>query len=131
GIYRYNGIDFRRIDYKGELYKQTILDIYCEESEISMATLNSGVIQYDLTTKQFQTISESQGLANNHVRCVFRDKANDFWFGTSRGGISHYFGKQFTHYDQNTGLAGNFIYSVYRDSKQRLWVGNSQQGVSL
>ena len=131
GIYRYNGIDFRRIDYKGELYKQTILDIYCEESEISMATLNSGVIQYDLRTKQFQTISENQGLANNHVRCVFKDKANDFWFGTSGGGISHYFGKQFTHYDQSTGLAGNFIYSVYRDSKQRLWVGNSQQGVSV
>ncbi len=132
GAYVYDGKQFSRIDNQHELYKQTILDIYTDEfNDVWFATLSSGVIYYSNNSKTFTTISETKGLSNNHVRCIFQDNSKAYWFGTSGGGVSHYFGKQFSHYDERSGLGGNFIYSVFKDSKNNLWVGNSQRGVSV
>lgn len=132
GLYCYDGKNFFRIDLHHELYKQTILDIYFDEaSNLWLATLNGGVIQYNRETKTFSSFTEREGLSNNHVRCIIKDNSGSFWFGTSGGGVSQYTGKQFTHYDERSGLGGNFIYSVYRDRSGRLWVGNSKAGVSV
>lgn len=132
GMYCHDGKSFHRIDFHHELYRHTVLDIYSDSTQnLWIATLNDGVIHYDKSSKTFTSISENEGLSNNHVRCIIQDNNDNFWFGTSGGGICHYLGKQFTNYDEKSGLAGNFIYSVYRDQKGRLWVGNSQKGVSV
>jgi len=132
GMYCLDGKDVYRIDYHHELYRHTVLDIYSDSTQnLWIATLRGGVIHYDQSSKTFTSISENEGLSNNHVRCIIQDNNDNFWFGTSGGGICHYLGKQFTNYDEKSGLAGNFIYSVFRDSKGRLWVGNSQKGVSI
>ncbi len=132
GMYCYNGKMFYRIDLQHELYRKTVLDVYTDALDnLWIATLRSGVIHYDRSTRTFSTIAESQGLSNNHVRCITQDNTNQFWFGTSGGGVCQFLGKQFASFDTRSGLAGNFIYSVFRDSKGRVWVGNSQKGVSL
>ncbi|MBI1837211.1 MAG: histidine kinase [Flavobacteriia bacterium] len=131
GAYKFDRKTFSRFDLKQELYKQTILDIYIDEqANYWFATLNKGVVQYNLTNKNFNWLSENEGLSNNHVRSICKDNSGSFWFGTSGGGACNYFGKKFTTYDKNSGLGGNFIYSIYKDSRGILWVGNSQKGVS-
>lgn len=133
GLYVYNWKKFYRIDLNLELYLQTVLDIYFDTRDnVWIATLNNGVCQYNTVSKSFSWLKESEGLSNNHVRCILQDNSGNYWFGTSGGGVCNYFGKQFTHYDKSTlRLAGNYIYSIFRDSKQNLWVGNSDKGVSL
>lgn len=132
GMYCYNGKKYFRVDLQLELYRKTVLDIYVDPNDnLWLATLRSGVIQYDQSTKTFTTLSESEGLSNNHVRSILQDNTGQFWFGTSGGGVCQFLGKQFASFDTRSGLAGNFIYSVMRDSKNRLWVGNSQRGVSV
>jgi ligand-binding sensor domain-containing protein/two-component sensor histidine kinase len=132
GMYCHDGDSFYRIDFHHELYRKTVLDIYSDSSQnLWVATLRSGVIHYNRSSKTFTSISENEGLSNNHIRCIIQDHNDNFWFGTSGGGICHYLGKQFTNYDSKSGLAGNFIYSVFRDRKNQLWVGNSQKGVSV
>lgn len=132
GAYVYNGRQFSRIDLKQELYKQTVLDIYFGEREhVWFATLSKGVAQYSKPQKTFSWLTEQEGLSSNHVRSIVQDNSGNYWFGTSGGGVSYYFGKQFTVYDKNSGLTGNFIYSVFRDHKKRLWIGNSDKGVSI
>ncbi len=132
GMYCYNGKDYFRVDLQMELYRKTVLDIFIDPSDnLWIATLRSGVIQYDQSSKTFTTLSESEGLSNNHVRSILQDNTNQFWFGTSGGGVCQFLGKQFATFDTRSGLAGNFIYSVMRDSKNRLWIGNSQRGVSV
>ena len=132
GLYCYDNVKFYRIDYNHELYRQTVLDIHFDEHENPwVATLNGGVIHYDKSTKLFTTITENEGLSNNHVRCVTQDYNRNFWFGTSGGGACHYLGKQFTNYDERSGLAGNYIYSILRDKNNQLWIGNSRKGVSI
>ncbi|PWL28909.1 MAG: hypothetical protein DCO96_08820 [Fluviicola sp. XM-24bin1] len=132
GMYCYNGEEYFRVDLQMELYRKTALDIYVDDSDnLWIATLRGGVIQYDQSAKTFTTLSESEGLSNNHVRSILQDNTNQFWFGTSGGGVCQFLGKQFATFDTRSGLAGNFIYSVMRDSKGRLWIGNSQRGVSV
>ena len=132
GAYEYDGKRFTRIDFHLELYKQTVNDIYFDNRDnIWFATLSSGVIQYNRTSKSFSFLTENEGLSNNHVQSIIRDKSGNYWFGTSGGGVCNYFGKQFTTYDKSSGLGGNFIYSIFRDSKNRLWTGTSDKGVSV
>ena len=132
GMYCYDGERFYRVDYHLELYRQTVLDIHLDEHQnVWIATLSGGVVHYDKATKTFTSITEKEGLSNNHVRCIVQDNSHNFWFGTSGGGVCHYLGKQFTNYDQRSGLAGNYIYSVLRDKSGKLWIGNSQKGVSV
>lgn len=131
GMYCYDGEHYFRIDYHHELYRQTVLDIKVDRNNnLWIATLRSGVIHYDRSSKTFSTLGEAEGLSNNHVRCILQDASNQFWFGTSGGGMCQFLGKQFAYFDTRSGLAGSFIYSVFRDSKGQLWVGNSQKGVS-
>ncbi|GAB5416220.1 MAG: hybrid sensor histidine kinase/response regulator transcription factor [Crocinitomicaceae bacterium] len=132
GMYCFDGKNYFRVDLQLELYRKTVLNVYVDENDnLWIATLRSGVIQYDQSSKTFTTLSESEGLSNNHVRCILQDNSKQYWFGTSGGGVCQFLGKQFATYDMRSGLAGNFIYSVLRDSKKRLWVGNSQVGVSV
>lgn len=132
GMYCFDGERYFRVDLQLELYRKTVLSIYIDaQDNLWIATLRSGVVQYDQSSKTFTTLSESEGLSNNHVRCILQDNTKQFWFGTSGGGVCQFLGKQFATFDTRSGLAGNFIYSVLRDSKKRLWVGNSQIGVSV
>ncbi|HEY0029603.1 MAG TPA: two-component regulator propeller domain-containing protein, partial [Bacteroidia bacterium] len=132
GVYLYDGKKFARIDFHLELYKQTVLDIYFDTRDnVWLATLSSGIAQYNTLAKSFSWLSENEGLSNNHVQSIIQDKSGNYWFGTSGGGVCNYFGKQFTTYDKSSGLGGNFIYSIFRDSKQRLWIGTSDKGLSV
>jgi len=132
GMYCFDGKMYYRIDLQHELYRKTVLNVFVDASDnLWIATLRSGVIHYDKATKTFTTYGESEGLSNNHVRCILQDNTRQFWFGTSGGGVCQFLGKQFATYDTRSGLAGNFIYSVFRDSQDRLWIGNSQKGVSV
>lgn len=131
GVYKYDRFHFHRIDLNKELYKETILDVFADKHKnIWFATLYSGVVQYNTRSKTFSSLSEKEGLSNNHVRSIIQDNSGSFWFGTSGGGTCNYFGKKFTTYDKSSGLGGSFIYSIYRDFSGVLWVGNSQKGVS-
>lgn len=132
GAYAYDGYHYSRIDWHHELYTRTVLDIYCDnDNNVWFGTLNHGIVHYNSATKIFGTLTEKEGLSNNHVRSITQDNSGSLWFGTSGGGICNYFGKLFTTYDVSSGLGGNYIYSVFRDSKQRLWIGTSQKGLAL
>ncbi len=132
GAYVHNRRDYYRVDLHLELYKQTVFDIYFDESDVCwIATLNAGLIQYDQKTREFTSYTEKNGLGNNHVRSIIKDNWGDLWIGTSGGGVSQFAGKLFSHYSMSAGLGGNFIYSIYRDRSNKLWFGTSQNGVSV
>lgn len=131
GAYMFDGKKCFRVDLKHELYKQTVFDILVEADNCWFGTLQSGLIQYDRNAKSFTQFSEKNGIGNNHVRAILKDRWGSLWIGTSGGGVSQFAGKLFSHYSLESGLGGNFIYSVFQDSQRRIWFGTSQNGVSI
>jgi ligand-binding sensor domain-containing protein len=62
----------------------------------------TGVWYYD--GKAFKNFTEKDGLVNNSVMSVLKDKNGDLWFGTKFSGLSRYDGKTFTTFSQNYDL---------------------------
>ncbi len=76
----------------------------------------------------FQHLKQEQGLSNNVVTCILKDRMGFLWLGTDNG-LNRYDGSSFTIYQHQNGDSGtlpdNRITSLFEDSKGRLWVGTA------
>jgi ligand-binding sensor domain-containing protein len=131
GAYVYENKMFQRLDANNELAKTTVLHLFADDDNIWISTLNKGIACYSVSKQQYSWLSEKEGLCNNHIRCCSKDNANNYWMGSSGGGLSYYKGQQFIHYTLNANSKSNLIYSVYSDNNNKLWIGNSDNGVSI
>jgi len=77
----------------------------------------------------FSHIAETEGLCNNIVYSILRDKSGNLWFGTNEG-VSKYVGNLFTHFTRNEGLNNNKVYSILMDKASNLWFGTYGGGIS-
>jgi len=62
------------------------------------------------------------GLADNTVRVIHRDRDGIMWFGTESG-ASRYDGKEFVHLTAKDGLMDNWIGDIYHDPDGIIWFG--------
>lgn len=132
GVWVGNGTDFMPLSALPILKNSVVWNInFDKKNNAWLSTLNNGVIEYNVQSKQINILSEQEGLGNNHVRCMLEDQSGNFWFGTSGGGVSNYFGKLFTHYDKSNGLGGNFIYSIFKDHENKTWIGTGNKGLTI
>lgn len=74
------------------------------------------------------SINESNGLSDNHVQCVLKDKSGSVWVGTADGlnemdGSSIYVFKNKNN-DSNS-LVNNNILSLAEDAGGNIWIGTS------
>ena len=77
------------------------------------------------------TDSLTHELPDKHVRCLFKDRANELWMGTRYKGVVRLLedgnGKRVLQTYQTTqGLSSNFARTINRDKKGNIWVGTSQ-----
>lgn len=128
GVYSYENDVYQRIDDNKELAKRTVLHLFKDENNLWISTLDKGIAQYNINSKQFNWLTQSEGLCNNHIRCCIKDISGNYWIGSSGGGLSYYKGQQFIHYQLNQ--TSNLVYSIYHDSNNSLWIGNSDKGLS-
>jgi len=96
----------------------------------------SAFFGHDLAAQQnvkFTHITTDDGLSQNTVPAILKDKYGFMWFGTEDG-LNRYDGYDFIVYRNNikdkTSIAGNTINTLYQDKAGNLWVG-TKQGLSL
>ena len=84
-------------------------------------------------TLHFETIDIYQGLSQNSVLSITKDKNGFMWFGTEDG-LNRYDGlsfKQFRHDPMDsTSLNSNSIFSTLLDSQGNLWIGTFVSGLN-
>ncbi|MBN2519065.1 MAG: response regulator [Bacteroidales bacterium] len=82
----------------------------------------------------FKHLTTKEGLSQNTVDCILRDKQGFIWFGTWNG-LNKYDGYDFTLYQNNpsdsNSISNNFIYSLCEDNYNRIWIGTGGGGINI
>ncbi|MVM31378.1 hypothetical protein GO755_15140 [Spirosoma sp. HMF4905] len=78
--------------------------------------------QYPL---RFEHLSTSQGLSNNRIFCIYKDREGFMWFGTDDG-LNRYDGYTFTVYkpdpaDPNNHMAHNTVWDMLESRSGEIW----------
>ncbi|MAD76282.1 MAG: GGDEF domain-containing protein [Rheinheimera sp.] len=88
-----------------------------------IGTVDRGLLR--LFSDKVEQLSIEQGLPNNRVLALFRDKERSLWVGTN-GGIFRLRDAPFTTYTSEQGLADNYVRTVLSDQVDCVYVGSSQ-----
>jgi class 3 adenylate cyclase/streptogramin lyase len=152
GVSRYDGKSFTTFTTAQGLANNNIRSIAEDNTgNLWFGTDGSGVSCYDgnceavkntskkdkNVSKYFTTYTTAQGLANNAVWIIVKDKTGNLWFGTD-GGVSRYNSSAaagtgsgaFTTYTTAQGLGSNVVVSIAEDKTGNLWFGTDGGGVS-
>lgn len=78
-------------------------------------------------SKQFTTY---QGLPDNNICSIFKDKDNQLWVGTNNG-LALFRGKSIQIFKKKDGLAHNSCWAILQDKKGQIWIGTLGGGLSL
>ena len=102
------------------LSKDYITSVYqLNDHEFLFGTLGSGIIHWDENSKNGKIYNKSNGLPNNVVYSVLKDKANNIWLSTNKG-VSKFNleNKSITNFEEIHGLMSNeFNLGAYLNSK--------------
>ena len=95
--------------------------IETRQGELYVGTTNGlSVIHKDGSIKNFK---QADGLTNEYVMCIYKDKNDLVWIGTDGGGV--FFMKDETILGNQTsihGLAGNIIFKITQDKQGSYWI---------
>lgn len=86
------------------------------------------VAAQNIVPLKFRQLDARNGLSQNHVNCILKDKKGFMWFGTDEG-LNKYDGYDFTVYKQDpqnpTSISGNFVLDILEDHAGNFWIGTS------
>src|ERR1044072_2334523 len=92
---------------------------------ILLSFLNSGGPLLIAQKLKFEYLTVKDGLPQNTVQSIVKDKYGFMWFGTWNG-LCRYDGYKFKVYNyvarDSTSIANNRIHYIYKDSKGTLWI---------
>ena len=86
-------------------------------------------------TAIMHTPGDMSTLPVNSVKCIYKDKQENIWVGTVRGGmigIKEVFMKTYKDVPRNNtnGLSDISVSSIHEDKKGRLWLGTDGGGIN-
>jgi ligand-binding sensor domain-containing protein len=77
---------------------------------------------------EFNKISNTNGLSNNSINCIFQDSYGFIWFGTLNG-LNRFDGNDFLVFHNDTrnkaSISNDIITSIQEDKNKRLWIGTA------
>jgi signal transduction histidine kinase/ligand-binding sensor domain-containing protein len=73
--------------------------------------------------------NKSNGLPDNHIKSIFRDREGNLWLGANTGGLLHLKKRKVNIILNNDKKASNIIQSLQFDSKNNLIIGTNGTGL--
>jgi signal transduction histidine kinase/ligand-binding sensor domain-containing protein len=119
-----------------------ILDMIPEDGRhVLIATDHGGINRLDKRTGRFTYFMfdgrNAEGLNNNGLSCLLKDREGILWVGTSGGGVNYYNPNKdrfrlFRHNSNNPGsLVYNAVSTFCEDHTGHIWVGTDGGGISV
>ena len=79
---------------------------------------------YHFIDNNLSSLTDIDGLPQNHVLAIYQDRENSIWIGTN-GGLTRLRRAHFTTWNQHKGLKGNYVRSVLPLGNDQIIVGSS------
>lgn len=115
------------------LHSTRVYDVLIDDGAVWAATDGGGVARIALDSAaapRVRVFTTADGMPNNSVRSIARDRRGALLFGTGGGGIGVYTGGAFRVLSRKTGgLPSNNVYAVVADPEGRIWMG-SEKGLA-
>jgi len=98
-----------------------------KNGSVILGSLDNGVffIKDHLVT----IYQEKNGLIDNSITAILKDKDDNMWFGGDKKGLSKFDGKSFINFNSNNGLPDVAITKIVEDISGRIWLGTSSTGI--
>jgi ligand-binding sensor domain-containing protein len=140
GAYRYDGEKFT--SFLSEIGRKQTDSLHHNwvpsitedaEGNIWFASMtHGGVSRFD--GNEFTHFMPQDGLSDDMVRTIFKDKSDKLWFGFNgnrNSGLTRYDGQSFVSFYKEDGLCSTNIIGMYEDKKGQLWLASDRGGVCI
>jgi ligand-binding sensor domain-containing protein/serine phosphatase RsbU (regulator of sigma subunit) len=123
---------FNNLTVENGLSQGQILSAFQDDDGVMwFGTNGGGIIKYD--GHNYEYLTDKDGLADNFVYCIVKDKNGNLLIGTSNG-LSVYYpknisSKKFKNYSTKNGLGNNLIFTILFDRNNDALLGTSR-GIS-
>ena len=131
GVLAFEKGTWSRPSHFRELRNKIIYCFYADNDKKIWAGTHTDGIYLISPDSSLSGLSEKEGLSNNHVKAITKDRWGNYWIGTSGGGVSKYSGQKFLHYSRDNGLPANFIHSVFFGKNGKVYAGAGDKGLVL
>ncbi len=115
-----------------------LLCLYVDSTQRAWCSVDKlGIIEFNTREARQRSIALTQadGLPDNSIRAIFRDRDGNMWFGGYIGGVTEMSGPavpgNMKLYTSRNGLPDNSIRSIMQDSSGNIWIGTRYGGIAV
>jgi len=126
GVARFDGVHFTIYDDRDQTQlRENEISSLVEgaDSSLWIGTRGGGVSH--LKDGKFTVYTTREGLVNDFVVALCRDRSGGIWIGTDSG-LSRFQDGRFTSYSVVNGLSDNAIASLFADEEGNVWIGTNE-----
>lgn len=130
GLARFDGVSFEPFNEKTHPgIRHSSFCRLCEDADGTLWAANDGGGLYRLRQGEVRIFTDADGLADNSVRTVFRDRQGALWAGCSRGLCRKRPAED--RFDCLPAFRGHEITEVFEDARGDLWIGTFREGIRV
>jgi two-component system sensor histidine kinase ChiS len=136
GITRYDGQIFTHLTSNEGLSNSRVMSILEDSGDLWLGTFGGYITRASFRETNgkdqifYTYFDQKDGIGNNRIYSIIKDKSGNIWIGTDGGGVSKYDGEYMSTYTTKNGLGWNSIRKIIQDREGRIWFATFGGGVS-
>ncbi len=126
GLARFDGVAFTIFDAADSAFLADSFITALAESPPGVLWIGTRQGLLRLEDRNFERITEEDGLPHPYVRSLLGDSRGRLWIGTYGGGVAVLESGEEALYRQVEGLSNGFVRALFEDRRGDIWIGTSE-----
>ena len=126
GLLKYNISNGTLQNYDLEINR--IRSIYADENVILCSSIRGSI---EITHFGVTYYTKSNGLVNESIKCIFKDREHNYWLGTDGNGLLKFLGKSVISYSTADGLGSDIVMTILQEADSNFIYGTYNAGLTI